>query len=122
MKKLFKWVFRLCVVLLILVALLILCRNAIAKVLVERQIRNATGMDATIGRVQIGIRSPTLTIQNLVVMNPATFGGSRFLDVPELRVEYDPIGLLSRTVHLRLLRLNLGELHIVQNQDGKTNL
>jgi len=54
--------------------------------------------------------------------NPPEFGGSTFIDIPELRVQYDLQGLRSKKVRLNLVRLNLGELHIVQNKDGKTNL
>ena len=122
MKKLFKWVFRLLLLLVALVALLVLFRNSIMKAAAERHIRSATGMDVTIGRVTIGLKSPTITIQNFVLMNTAEFGGSRFLDVPEFHVEYDLASLLSRRVHLKLLRFNLGEVHVVQNKNGKTNL
>src|SRR5207247_1814798 len=114
MKKLFKWVFRLLFVLVIVLAILVLFRDTIAKAAAKRQIRNDTGMEVTIGRVDIGLRSPTVTIQNLALMNTADFGASRFLDLPEVHVEYDRTGLLSGKVHLRLLRFNLGEIHVVQ--------
>lgn len=122
MKKLFKWVFRLLLLLVALVVLLVLFRNSIAKAAAERHIRSETGMEVTIGRVTIGLKSPTITIQNFVLMNTADFGGSRFLDVPELHVEYDLASLFSRRVYLKLLRFNLGEVHVVQNKNGKTNL
>src|SRR6266511_1685727 len=122
MKRFFKWVFRLILVLLVLLAILVLCRDAIAKKTVERRIRTETGMNLAIGRVQIGLRSPTITVQNLTLMNTAAFGGSRFLDVAEVHLEYDPASILSRKVRLKLLRVNIGEVHIVQNKDGKTNL
>jgi len=122
MKKLFKWVFRLVLALVIILALLVLFRDNIAKAAVARQIRNETGMAVTIGRVNIGISSPTVTIQNFILMNTADFGESRFLDVPEVHAEYDRAGLFSGKVHLKLLRFNLGEIHVVQNKDGKTNL
>jgi len=122
MKKLFKWLFRLFLVLVLLVALLILFLDPIAKSLVERQIRQQTGLDVTIGRLSIGLKSPTLAIENLKLFNSAEFGGSTFVDIPELRVLYDLEALRSRKLHLQTMRCNLGELHIVQNKDGKTNL
>jgi uncharacterized protein involved in outer membrane biogenesis len=122
MKKLFKWGFRLLLLLIALVVALVLFRDSIAKAAAERHLRSATGMDVTIGRVTIGLKSPTITIQNLVLMNTADYGGSRFLDVPDFHIEYDLAGLLSRRIYLKLLRFNLGEIHIVQNKNGKTNL
>ena len=126
MKKLFKWIFRLFLILflilVLLVALLILFLDPIAKSLAERQIRQQTGLGVTIGRLSIGLKSPTLAIENLKLLNTAEFGGSSFVDIPELRVLYDLEALRSRKLHLEMMRCNLGELHIVQNKDGKTNL
>jgi uncharacterized protein involved in outer membrane biogenesis len=122
MKKLFKWLFRLLIVLVILVLVLVLFIDRIAKSLAERQIHEQTGMEVKIGKLTIGLKSPTVTVLNFKLINPPEFGGSPFLDVPELRMNYDLSGLLSRKIHLNLLRFNLAELHIVQNKDGKTNV
>src|SRR5690242_5163949 len=122
MKKLFKWMFRLILALLLLVLLLVLFLDQIAKSLAEREIRSQTGLEVKIGRVSIGLRKPTLTVEDFKLVNSSDFGGSTFMDIPELYAQYDLSALRSWKVHLNLVRLNLGELHIVQNKDGKTNL
>ena len=122
MKKLFKWFFRLLLVLVLLLALLILFLDPIAKSLVEKQIRKQTGLDVKIGRVSLGLKSPTLTIENFTLVNSAEFGGSTFLAIPESRAQYDLAALRSRKIHLNLARINLAELHVVQNREGKSNL
>ncbi|PYK98898.1 MAG: hypothetical protein DME19_10740 [Verrucomicrobia bacterium] len=122
MKKFFKWVFRVILVVVLLVLVLILFLDPIAKSLAERQIRAQTGLDAKVDKLSIGLRTPTVAVLNFKLYNPPEFGGSTFIDIPELRVQYDLQGLRSKKVRLNLVRLNLGELHIVQNKDGKTNL
>lgn len=122
MKKLFKWVFRLFLVLIVLVVLLILFLNPIAKVVAESRIRDQTGLPVKIGKLSIGLRQPTLSIQNLKLGNSADFGGSTFIDIPLLRIDYDLLALRSRRIHLNTVALNLGELHIVQNKNGEINL
>ena len=122
MKKLFKWLFRLALVLVLLIVLLILFRDPIAKGLVERRIRQQTGLPVKIGKLTVGLRRPTLFIENFKLGNSPDFGGSTFIDVPLLRVQYDLAALRSRRIHLNTVLLNLGELHIVQNKDGKSNL
>ncbi len=122
MKKLFKWFFRLILVLVLLVVVLVLFLDPIAKALAERQIREQTGLGVKIGKVSIGLRSPTLALENFKLVNSADFGGSTFIAVPELHAQYDLEALRVKKVHLNLLQINLGELHIVQNKDGKTNL
>lgn len=122
MKKLFKWVFRLLLVLVVLLVVLVLFLDRIAKTVVARQLRAETGMEPVIGKVTVGLKSPFIAVQNARLMNPPEFGKTSFIDVPEFRVEYDRAALWSGKLHLTLLRLNLGELHIIQGKDGRSNL
>ena len=126
MKRIFKWLLGLflAAVALVVVAVivLLLSYNSILRVAMERQIRAQTGMDAEIGSLNLALTSPTLEIQNLNIHNSPDFGGTPFLDIPEIHVEYDRAALARREIHLTLLRFNLGELDIVKNQAGQTNI
>ena len=79
-------------------------------------------MDAEIGRFSLGLTEPTVTIQNFKLYNPPDFGGTPFLDIREIHVEYDRAALARHEIHLTLLRFNLGELDIVKNEAGRTNI
>src|SRR5205809_632751 len=103
MKKLFRWLFRLLLVLVLLVVVLILFLDPIAKSLAERQIRVQTGLEARIGRLSIGLRKPTLALENFKLVNSDEFGGTTFIDVPALDVQYDLAALRSKKVHLNLV-------------------
>lgn len=126
MKWIFKWLFRLFLlaVVLVIVAIivLLLSYNSILRVTMERQIRAQTGMDAEIGSLKVALISPTVEIQNLKIHNSRDFGGTPFLDIPEIHVEYDRAALARREIHVKLLRFNLGEFDIVKNQAGQTNI
>jgi hypothetical protein len=65
---------------------------------------------------------PTLTIQDLKIYNPPSFGGTPFLEIPEIHLEYDRPALAQRNLHFTLVRFNLGELDIVKNAKGETNI
>jgi hypothetical protein len=121
-KWLFKWLFRLFLLAVVLIVILLLSLNSILRVWVEHRIRAQTGMDAEIGRFSLGLTEPTVTIQNLKLYNPPSFGGTPFLDIPEIHVEYDRAALARHEIHLTLLRFNLGELDIVKNEAGQTNI
>jgi uncharacterized protein involved in outer membrane biogenesis len=125
-KWIFKWLLRLFLaavaLVVIAVIVLLLSYNSILRVAMERQIRAQTGMDAEIGSLKIALTSPTVEIQNLKIHNPPDFGGTPFLDIPEIHVEYDRAALARREIHITLMRFNLGELDIVKNQAGRTNL
>ncbi|MGD0349420.1 MAG: hypothetical protein ABSB84_03795 [Verrucomicrobiota bacterium] len=121
-KWLFKWLFRLFLLAVVLVVILLLSLNSILRVAAEHQIRAQTGMDAEIGKFAVGLVEPTVEIQNLRLYNPPDFGGTPFLNIPEIHVEYDRAALARREIHVTLMRFNLGELDIVKNEAGQTNL
>lgn len=126
MKRIFKWMLRLFLTVAALIVVgaivLLLSYNSILRAIVERQIHAETGMDAEIGRFHLALTSPTLEIRDFKLYNPPAFGGTPFLDIPEIHVEYDRTALSRGQIHLTLLRINIGELDIVKNQAGQTNI
>jgi len=122
MKWLFKWLFRLFLLAVVLIVILLLSFNSMVRVYLEHRLRAQTGMDAEIGKITIGLVEPTVTIQNFKLFNPPDFGGTPFLDIREIHVEYDRAALVKHELHLTLVRFNLGELDIVKNEAGRTNI
>ncbi len=86
MRFLVRWTFRLVILAAVLAVALILSKDALLKSLAETQIRAQTGMDVRIGKLELGLFSPTLNVEDFKLYNPAEFGGSPLLDVPDLHV------------------------------------
>src|ERR1017187_9157445 len=103
MKRIFKWLLGLFLTAVLLVVVgvivLLLSYNSILRVTIERQIRAQTGMDVEIGSLKLALISPTVEIQNLKIHNSRDFGGTPFLDIPEIHVEYDRAALARREIH-----------------------
>lgn len=122
MKTILKWFFALVLLLVVLAVVLLLSLDTILRVTAENRIRAQTGMDAEIGKFHLGLLEPVVSIRDFKVYNPPEFGGTPFLNIPEIHVEYDREALLRKKIRLTLMRFNLGELDIVKNEAGKTNL
>lgn len=126
MKSLLRWTIRISVTLLCLILLLavlaVLLKDVIAKSLAEKNLRDNTGMDAQIAKLEVGLATPTVNLEGLKLYNTADFGGGTFLDMPQLRIEYVPGAIRGGKLHFKTVRLNLSEVHIVKNKNGKTNL
>jgi hypothetical protein len=122
MKWIFKWLLRLVILVVVLVVVFFLSLDTILRLVMENRIRAQTGMDAEIGKFSLGLATPTITIKDFKLFNPPSFGGTLFLDIPEIHVEYDRAALAKRELHVTLLRFNLGELDIVKNEAGQTNI
>ena len=121
-KFVFKWLLRLFILAVVLVVIFFLSLDTILRLIMENRIRAQTGMGAEIGKFTLGLAEPTITIKNFKLFNPPSFGGTLFLDIPEIHVEYDRAALAKRELHVTLLRFNLGELDIVKNDAGQTNI
>lgn len=122
MKFVFKWALRLLLLLVVAVVALFLARNAIFRALAERRIRAATGMETHLGRFEVGLTAPVIHVENLRLYNPPEFGGSLYLDLPELHVEYDPAALARGKLKFKLVRFEFAELNVVRNAAGKLNV
>jgi hypothetical protein len=122
-KFLFRWAFRLLLLVLVLSLGLVLLKDMLLKELLQNRFRDATGLEARIGRLEVGILAPTVTIEDLRIFNPPEFGGLPLLVTPEIHLEYDrPLLLRERRLRLTILRLNISELTVVQNASGQNSL
>ncbi len=122
MKFLLKWAFRLFLLLLVLLAILALSFDAIVTSIAESKLRKQTGLEVRLEKLELRPWSGRGRAEKLIIYNPAEFGGGPMVSIPELFVELDVALLLERKWHLRVLRFNLGELNIVINKEGQSNL
>ena len=121
-RRLFRLALYLFIVFVVVIVAVILLRNTIVKEMVESRLRARTGMDVRIGLTDVGLLSHTLTFENVKLYNTAEFGGSLFLDMPELHLEFDPRAFRSGTLHFKLVRLDLEEVAVVQDKKGRLNM
>ena len=122
MRRLFRAALYLFIILIVLLAAAVLLLNTLAKQVVESRMRAGTGLETRIGLVDVGLLSPTVTIENFKLYNTADFGGSVFINIPELHLEYDLLAVRSRQLHFKLVRLDLAEISLVQDKKGRSNV
>ncbi len=122
MKTILKWFFGAVLLVIVLAVVFLLSLDSILRVVAENRIRAQTGMDAEIGTFHLGLTEPVVTIKDFKIYNPPAFGGTPFLSIPEIHVEYDRAALAKNQIHVTLMRFNLDELDIVRNEAGQTNL
>jgi uncharacterized protein involved in outer membrane biogenesis len=120
-KWFFRWAFRVFILLIILVVAGLLLMDTIVREYAEYQIRSQTGMETRIGKLRVGLLNPGLTVENMVLYNSAAFGGSPFIEMRELHVEYDRDALIARKLHCKLVRFNLSQINLVEDKNGKRN-
>jgi hypothetical protein len=122
MKKLFKVLAVLASFAAVLLAAAFILFDPIMGALMRWRVRTETGMRTEVGRVEVGLLRPTLRVENLVLFNTPEFGGEPFLILPELYLEYDREAAQAGHVHLKIVRLNIAEVQVVENAQGRTNI
>lgn len=122
MKWLLKILAGLAGVLLIGGITLVLMTDSIARTAMISSIKAQTGLDAEIGRVQVGLLKPTLRVERFVLHSATNFGGLPMLTVPELAMVYDREAAQQQQLKFKTLRLNLSEIQIVEDARGLTNI
>lgn len=122
MKPVLKWGLRLVLVAVALIVLVFLSKDNLLRLVVERRIRSATGLETRIGKYSSSVLTPGVRIENLKLYNTSEFGGTPLLDVPEFRLELDPAALAQHKLRITLLRVNLAEFDLVRNEAGQTNV
>ncbi len=119
MNSFFKWILRilwwLTFVAIAAVVLVLANREWIVRDLVQKEIRKTTGLDAEIGGVSFSVLEPKLTLENFKLYNGADFGGTLFVDAPEVHVEFDRAALKKHELHITLMRTKINELDLVKN-------
>ena len=101
-----------------------LCRQLIARKVVETVFAQTTGFPVEIGSVQVSLWHSRFAANDIALFNPPTFGGGLFADIPQLYVEYQFGSLLTGggPPHLARADLYIRQLVIVTDSDGHSNI
>lgn len=117
-RKLFKWAFRLVVLGVVAVVLLAVGHNTALRLLLEKRIKEATGFEATVGRVRMEWVRPVLRVSHVRVFHPDALGGRPVVDISEARVRYDFTDLFSGVFRVRELDVVIEEMRFVRAEGG----
>ncbi|MBU1124958.1 MAG: AsmA family protein, partial [Candidatus Omnitrophica bacterium] len=118
MKKPFK------VILIAVTAIVVVSfsRDFMLKTLIAGVASQVIGTKVEIGGFSLSLLGQSVGIRNLRVHNPQGFPKGLILDLPRAAVELDVSALLRGRLHLSLLEIELKELGLVKNKEGKLNV
>ena len=126
MRFLFRWAFRLLILLMVLAFGLFLTKDALAKWWIVGEFREQ-GMDVRIGQLEIGFPlNSTVAASGITVFNLPEYGGSPMLEIKDLFIDCDfpELWNVRRKLkpHFRQIRIRIGEFNLVETQGGARNL
>ncbi|MFA5271744.1 MAG: hypothetical protein WC412_05340 [Candidatus Omnitrophota bacterium] len=118
MKKLIKVIVWVIVVL----GILLLAKNFIAKTAVSGVVKKLTGLTLNIDSLNVGVFKTAIDIKGLKLHNPAGFKDRLMMNMPRIYVDYDLGAFFKNKVHLEDIKINLEEFVVVKNEKGELNL
>jgi uncharacterized protein involved in outer membrane biogenesis len=119
MKKTVKF---LIVFVIILFAISLIGKNFIIKAAVKGGIKSVTGLQMDIEKMEVGILNTQIGINEIKLHNPPDFPEGVMIYLPEIYVNYALDAFISGTVHLEEVRIDLKELIVIKDRDGRLNL
>lgn len=120
--KMIKIIFKFFFSILIVFSILLAARNVLVKFILENGVKSFTGLSLTIEDVHIGLKEPTVSIENFKLMNPAKFEDPLMIDISRIYLRYDTQGFLKGNSHFYEVDLFLKEFLVVKNKEGELNL
>jgi len=109
------------IVLIVLIAVG-LVKNTLIKTVVTAAASGVVGAPVHIDSLAVGVFKQSVQIKGFKLYNPAGYPKELMLDIPEIRVDYDLLGLLTGKLHCSLIILDLKEMVIVKDKEGKLNV
>jgi hypothetical protein len=111
--------------LLVLLAIFVVAffaRGFIAKKAVEIGAEKMTGFPLEVGEMSVGMALNNVEAKNIKLKNSEEFGGSVFVDMPELKLDYHLLSMAGSQPHVKEMFLHINEMIIVKNAQGQTNV
>lgn len=99
-----------------------MAKDQIIKSVVMAVGSNVTGTRIQIGGFSLGILKQVVSIKNFKMYNPAGFPAGVMVDLPQVHVESELFSLLKGKLHLKTVSIELKELNLIKNKEGKLNV
>jgi uncharacterized protein involved in outer membrane biogenesis len=109
-------------IIVVIIVLLLVFKNIIIKTAVEQATKKATGLELTIGTMDVSLLASKVDVTDMRLLNPAGFPDKVMIDIPKFLVDVELASFFKQRAHVETLELNLNELMVVRNKERKLNI
>jgi len=113
---------KIAIIVLIVLVVFGLIKNTLIKTVVTMAASGVVGAPVHIDSLAVGILKQSVQIKGFKLYNPAGYPKEPMLDIPQIRVDYSFLDLLKGKIHCPLLILDLKEMVVVKDKEGKLNV
>jgi len=99
-----------------------IAKDQIVKTVVTVATSQITGAPVGIDRFSLGVFKRSVRISGFKIFNPSGFPKGILVELPKINVDYSLGSLLSGKLHLLNVEVELKEIGLIKNKDGKLNV
>ena len=97
-------------------------KNIILKAAIEGGVKAATGLQLTMDSINLDLINTMIEVKNLRLYNPKGFPDKIMCEIPKFYLDIELSDLFKGRIHISQMTLELKELTVEKNADGKTNI
>ncbi len=97
-------------------------KNSIIQSVISTTISKAAHVPVSIGSTSASLLSSSIRIKNLRLYNPRGFPEKLMLEIAQIFIDFDPAPLLKGQAHFQEVRVDLKQLVVIKNKDGRVNV
>jgi uncharacterized protein involved in outer membrane biogenesis len=109
-------------IIVVVIALLLFFKNILIKTALEEGTKKVTGLELTIGTMNVGLLAPKVDIIDMRLLNPPGFHDKVMIDIPKFFVTFELASFFKKRAHFKTVELNLKELVVIRNKERKLNI
>lgn len=117
-----KWIANFLIGLTIFLVACLILHGTITQILFTNAVQKTTGVSIRVRELHLNLLKGIIKIKGLQLLNPRDFPEKMLADIPDLYVDIDWKTFLQGKIHLEEMILNLDQLIILRNSEGKLNL
>ena len=106
----------------VVIVLAFFAKDMILKATVTSAISQVAHVPVEIKSFKTSLLKGAAELKGIHIQNPSSYQDRTMLDMPELTVDFDPMALFSGKVHFEAVRIDLKELVVVKDKEGKLNI
>ena len=99
-----------------------LLKDQLVRIIINTSAESIVGAPVHIDGLSFGLFKQSIRIKGIKMYNPPGFPREILLDIPEVGADYDLGALMKGELHLPLAIVNLKEMVLIRNKDGKLNV
>ena len=113
---------RIFLIIVIVFCLAVILKDQVLRMMVIYSASKITGAEVSIGRLSFGVINPSIKIKSCYLFNPRGFPNETLLAMPTIEARYKKDALFKKPLHLNTLAVDIQEIVVVKNKDGKLNI